>query len=85
MTKNCKCNLKKEAIVTWLECEMVIATGKKMVKVLKYSICSKNWTIVESSRDFSDKWIVCAKSLAPVIIIISTTEKTNNTCLPCQC
>ena len=51
---------KKIKTVTWLECETVMECGRKMVRALKCSICSK---YIESSRNFSDKWIVGAELL----------------------
>lgn len=47
----------------WLECETVMASGIKMVRVLKCSVCSKYKIRIKSSRNFSDRWIVGAKSL----------------------
>ena len=62
--KKWKCNLVKELnTVTWLECETVMASGKKMVRSLKCSVCSKYRIRIEGSRNFSDTWIVGAKSL----------------------
>ena len=37
--------------------------GRKMVRALKCSICSKYKSRIESSRNFNDKWIVGAESL----------------------
>ena len=50
-------------MVTWLECEMVMASGKKIMRSFKCSVCSKYRIRKESSRNFSDRWIVGAKSL----------------------
>ena len=64
MSKKWNCELDKEFnTVTWLKCEMVMASGKKMVKVLKCSAYSKYRIRIESSRNFSDRWIVGAESL----------------------
>ena len=49
--------------VTWLKCETVMASGKKMVRLLKCSVCSKYRIRIESSRNFSDRWIIGAESL----------------------
>ena len=38
--------------VTWLECETVMVSGKKMVRLLKCSICSKYTIRVDNSRNF---------------------------------
>ena len=64
-------------MVTWLECEMVMASGKKMVRSFKCSVCSKYRIRKESSRNFSDRWIVGANHFAQAIF--ETTEKTVST------
>ena len=62
--KKWKRDLDKEFnTVTWLECETVMASGKNMVRLLKCSVCSKYRIRIESSRNFSDKWIVGAEIL----------------------
>jgi len=61
MYKKWKHDLDKEfKAVMWLECETVMECGRKMVRALKCSICSK---YKSSSRNFSDKWIVGVESL----------------------
>ena len=40
-----------------------MVSGKKMMRALKCSICSKYKARIKSSRNFSDKWIVSAESL----------------------
>ena len=49
--------------VTWLECETVIESGRKVVRARKCSICSKYKSRIESFRNFSIKWIVGTESL----------------------
>ena len=62
--KKWKHDLDKEFnTVTWLECETVMASGKKMVRSLKCDIFSKCRIKIESSRNFGDRWIVGAKLL----------------------
>jgi len=57
-------NLDKEFnTVMWLECETVMECGKKMVRALKCSVCSKYKKRIESSRNFSEKWIISVESL----------------------
>ena len=46
--------------VTWLVCESQLESGKKVVKKLKCSICTKFQAKVLSQRNFSDRWIVGA-------------------------
>ena len=62
--KKWKRNLDKECkTITWLECETVMECGRKMMRALKCSVCTKFRTRIESSRNFSDKWILGAESL----------------------
>ena len=56
MSKKWNRDLGKEYnTVTWLECEMVMVSGKKMVRVLKCSVYSKYRIRIGSSRNFSNR------------------------------
>ena len=56
MSKKWNRDLVKEYnTVTWLECEMVMASGKKMARMLKCSVYSKYRIRIRSSRNFSNR------------------------------
>ena len=45
-------SIRKSNTVMWLKCKMVMGSGKKMVRLLKCSVCSKYRIRIESSRNF---------------------------------
>ena len=47
--------------VTWLECESELESGKKVVKKLNCSVCTKFQAKILSRRNFSDRWILGAE------------------------
>lgn len=49
--------------VSWLDCETEIESGKKMVKTLKCSVCTRFQSRIMHQRNFSDRWIVGADSI----------------------
>ena len=42
--------------VKWLDCEMGIERGVKLVKKLKCRVCTKYWERILGWKNFSDKW-----------------------------
>ena len=49
--------------VTWLEYESELESGKKVVKKLKCSVCTKFQVKILSRRNYSDRWIVGVDSV----------------------
>ena len=49
--------------LTWLDCVTMLQFGKKVVVALRCSVCCRFKQQIESSRNFSDKWILGADSL----------------------
>ena len=49
--------------VSWLDCEAVPESGKKAVKRLKCSVCSKFKANIRGRRNFSERWIIGADSV----------------------
>ena len=49
--------------VSWLDCDMVSESGKKVVQRLKCSVCSKFKASISGRRNFNDRWIVSADSV----------------------
>ena len=49
--------------VTWLDCESEIESGKKVVKRLKCSVCTRFRSRIMHRRNFSNRWIVGADSV----------------------
>ena len=49
--------------VSWLDCDTVSEGGKKAVKRLRCSVCSKFKASIRGGRNFSERWIVGADSV----------------------
>ena len=67
----------RNLIVTWLECETMMASGKKMVRALKCSVCNKykirNLRVLETLVINGLSVLNCF-----ALAIFETTEKTTS-------
>ena len=59
--KNWRMDLDRDyQTVSWLDCDTVSEGGKKAVKRLKCSVCSKFKASIRGRRNFSERWIIGA-------------------------
>ena len=68
-------SIRNSNIVMWLECKMVMVSGKRMVRLLKCSVCSKYRIRIKSSRNFRIDGLSVRDHFAQAIS--ETTEKSN--------